>query len=254
MFFLLVIPFTLFGWILLLPVKVSLDYFRINQDDNLKIQVEALFGLIHYRLEISYVEIRRRFLFPVLRLQAEFFGAKGKKKDEEVKEEFGVHTFNLREIIKKIKFLLKITNQFEALMEMMKTFRKEDRHNKEVRMENVVVYRVLGMLGMGLRGDCRKLVWHTYFGFPDAAVTGIATGLIWAGKSIFLDLLSLVCNMKTDPQISVTPHFEKPGLEMRFESIFSIRIGNIMIAGLKIFLSEYKRRVKSRWPTIQLRH
>lgn len=237
-----------------LPVKVSVDYFRVNQDDNMKIKVEALFGLIRYRLEFSSIKIRNWLLGPVLEVQAEFFGAKGKAGDEEIKEEFGLQALDLKTLIDKFKFLLKITDQFDAMVEMMKSFRREGRHDEEIRMENVVIFRVMGMLFMGLKGQCDKLIWHTRYGFSDAALTAITNGLIWAGKSTALSALSLICTFKTEPQITVEPDFESVGLDMQFESIFSVRIGNIMSTGLKILLQEYKRRARHRWPIIQLRH
>ncbi len=227
-----------------MPVKVSVNYYRLNKDDNLKIQAKALFGLINYRLEISYIKIRHKLMIPFLELHAQFFGAKGKKGEDEVVEEFGLRSFDIQKVIEKLKFLLKIADQYEALFEMIESYRKEDQHSGELSMENAVIYRVMGMLFMGIRGDCKKFVWNTKFGLPDAAVTAITSGAIWTGKSVFLDILSIFCNMKTVPQISVEPSFTMVGIDTKFESIFSIRIGNIMITGFKILLQGYKRRAK----------
>lgn len=240
--------------IALLPVKISVDYYRLNKDDNLKIQVEGLFGLLYYRLEFSYIKIRRWILGPILELEAEFLGVKGKKEPEKIKEEFGLHSIDLRKIYEKVRFLLKVTDMYEALMEMMETYKEEERSDDEIRMENVLIYRVMGMLYMGLKGDCHKLIFHTHYGFSDAAITGVANGVIWAIKGIFLDIISAICTMKTQPEISVTPHFEATGVDIQFESIFRVRIGNLMYTGLKIIWQGYKRRAFKRWPIIQLKH
>lgn len=237
-----------------LPVKVAVDYYRLNQDDNMKIQVEALFGLINYRLEFSSMKVRNWLLGPILEVEAEFYGVKGKKQDEEIKEEFGLHAIRVKNLIEKAKFLFKITDQFEGMIEMAKTFRREDRDSAEITIQNVVIYRVMGMLVMGLKGDCNKFVWHTHYGFSDAAVTAVVNGVIWGSVGLLLSALSLVCNIKTEPKISVQPDFGAVGVDIRFESIFSVRIGNIMITGFRILLKEYRRRVKNRWPIIQLRH
>ena len=250
---LLIIIILIGCWIALTPIKIQIDYKRLKEDDRLKVQVETFFGLIHYRMEISYLDIRRQFLFPIMELRSEFFGAKGKKEEDHVIEEFGLHALDLKELFEKVRFLIKITDKFEAMVEMMKSFKREDEHNQEVRMENVVIYRIMGMLFFGLKGNCQKLVWHTHFGFSDAAVTGLANGMVWTGKSAVLDIISIVSNMKTDPEISVSPDFNNQILEMVFESIFSIRIGNIMIAGFKIMLRELKRRLNDRWPITQLK-
>lgn len=240
--------------ILMLPVKVSVDYHRLNKDDNLKIQVQAFFGLLYYKLEFSYIKIRRWILGPILELEAEFLGVKGKKKPEKIKEEFGLHAVDLRKIYEKVRFLLKVTDLYETLLEMMETYKEEDRSDDEIRMENVLIYRVMGMLYMGLKGDCLKLIFHTHYGFSDAAITGVANGVIWAVKGIFLDILSAISNMKTQPEVSVTPHFEATGVDIQFESIFSVRIGNLMYTGLKILWQGYKRRAFKRWPITQLKH
>lgn len=258
MWFLLLIPVALILLALIilpfLPVKVAVEYFRKDQDDHMKIKVEAFFGLIQYRLEFSSIKIHNWLLGPVLEVEAGFYGAKGRAGDDEIKEEFGIKALDFRTLIEKLRFLLKITDQFEAMVEMMKSFRREGEHSEEIRMENAVILRVMGMLFMGLKGQCDKLIWHTRYGFADAAVTAIANGLIWGGKYTALSLLSIFCSIKTSPQISVEPDFERVGMDIRFESIFSIRIGNIMTTGLRILLKEYKRRAKHRWPIIQLRH
>lgn len=258
MLWLLLIPAILILLVLIiipfLPVKIAVDYYRLNQDDNLKIKVEALFGLITYRLELSSIKIRNWLLGPVLEVHAELFGAKGKKRDDEIIQEFGLHAVDIKTLIAKVKFFFKIINQFEGMTEMMKSFKGEDQHASEIRMENVVIYRIMGMLFLGIRGNCEKLVWRTHYGFSDAAVTALANGIIWGGKYLVLTALSIVCNIKTQPDLKVQPEFGAVGVDVQFESIFSVRIGNIMITGLKILLKEYKRRAKNRWPIIHLKH
>lgn len=236
-----------------LPVKIAVTYCRKNKDDKFQIEVEALFGLINYCMEISYVKLRRKLLTPILDLRASFLGAKGKKDKDEVKEQFGLHSLDLETLIEKLKFLIHITDQYEALIEMMKTFRREEKHDQEIRMENVVIYRVMAMLVMGLQGECKKLIWHTRYGTPDAAVTAVLNGLVWTVKSAAISALSHYCTFKTRPEVSVTPDFDTVGVDIQFESIFSVRIGNIMSNGFRILLREYKRRAKHRWPIIQLK-
>lgn len=246
----LVIMFIIF---LLLPVKVYINYSRLNQDDCLRIQARALFGLINYQMEISYIKIRRWLLFPFMELHANLFGAKGSKPVEEIDTEIGPQSIDLKTLLKKLKFLIKITDQFEALMEMIEGYRNEEKHSDELSLQNAVIYRILGMLVMSIRGNCEKFYWVTHFGFSDPALTGLTSGLIWAGKSVFLEILSLLCNMKTEAQIMVYPSFRAAGVDTKFESIFSVRIGNIMNTGLKILLEGYKRRKKNRWSIIQLK-
>ncbi|MCK4257560.1 MAG: DUF2953 domain-containing protein [Halanaerobiales bacterium] len=239
--------------ILLLPVKVYFNYYRYNWDDKLEIKVDAFFGLLFYRFEISAIKIRNWILGPIMEIEAEVSGAKGKKK-EEVINEYGVHSINLKDLLKKLKFFLKITDQFDAMTEMLKSFRKEDQDQNELWLSNATIYRVVVMLIMSIKGECRKLIWYTHFGFSDASITGMSNGLIWAGKLFFVEILSIFSDIKTTPDLKVIPHYETAGVDIQFESIFSVRIGKLMITGLRILVKEYKRRAKNRWPIIQLKH
>lgn len=83
------------------------------------------------------------------------------------------------------------------------------------------------------RTRVKKLEWCSEFGLADAACTGVAAGLAWSLKSAVLTAVSAYTHLETVPRIRVRPNFQKAFLHTLFDCIFEIRIGHIMIAGLK---------------------
>jgi hypothetical protein len=76
---------------------------------------------------------------------------------------------------------------------------------------------------------CRSLVWETELGFQDYALTGMSTGMLWAGKGVALGILSRF--LKIDPQgmrVQVSPHFGISRLETRLDCILVTRLGHII--------------------------
>ncbi|MBM7854679.1 hypothetical protein JOC37_001057 [Desulfohalotomaculum tongense] len=86
---------------------------------------------------------------------------------------------------------------------------------------------------------CRYLKWYTKFGMGDAAVTGVTTGLAWAGKTVLLSRLFKIINPPPrHPQLEIHPNFNNNELIMDIDCIFEVRIGYIMVTGTKILLAK----------------
>lgn len=76
---------------------------------------------------------------------------------------------------------------------------------------------------------CRRLVWETDLGFQDYALTGVATGMLWAAKGVALGGLSRFFKIAPEGvRINVTPHFGSPYLETRLDCILMTRLGYII--------------------------
>ena len=65
------------------------------------------------------------------------------------------------------------------------------------------------------------------FGMPDAAETGIATGLIWAAIGTIYPALDTAIEIK-DPVINVNPKFNCEYLNVKYSGIYTIRVFNII--------------------------
>ncbi|GIN86879.1 hypothetical protein J6TS2_32650 [Heyndrickxia sporothermodurans] len=95
-----------------------------------------------------------------------------------------------------------------------------------------------------------KFEWHSNVGVKDAATTGKLIGVVWSVKALIIGLLSKYMNLLEFPDYTVTPSFQIPKSETVLKCMFKIRIGNAILAGLKIF--KFWRGGKGSFKTKQL--
>jgi hypothetical protein len=79
-----------------------------------------------------------------------------------------------------------------------------------------------------------KLEWHTNFGIGDAASTGVFVGAGWSIKGSILGIVSQYMSLKTKPNITITPFFQHTFSHTKLTCMISFRIGNAILAGLRI--------------------
>lgn len=83
---------------------------------------------------------------------------------------------------------------------------------------------------------CQSLNWHFEIGFKDPVQTALTVGSLWAIFGSFVARLYRQVSMDTDrPYVQIIPQFQKPGFSCEIHCIFSLRMGHIIIAGLKLF-------------------
>ncbi len=75
---------------------------------------------------------------------------------------------------------------------------------------------------------CPSFVLKVHFGLGDAALTGIATGVIWAFIYNGFSILSRIVVVK-EREINVWPDFNEKRSDICFDSIFAMRIAHIII-------------------------
>lgn len=80
----------------------------------------------------------------------------------------------------------------------------------------------------------KKFEWHSLIGIGDAAYTGMATGALWGIKGGIIGLLSHFLKLKEMPHLTVTPHFQAAVIQTQFTCMFQFRIGQAILAGLKL--------------------
>lgn len=81
-----------------------------------------------------------------------------------------------------------------------------------------------------------KVKWQTELGLFDAAQTGISVGILWALKSMVLAYAyRYMAKAPRLPEIKVIPRFNQKVLVITVDCIFDVKIGYIIIAGLKVF-------------------
>lgn len=79
---------------------------------------------------------------------------------------------------------------------------------------------------------CEKFYWRTQFSTSDAAMTGIANGLLWSIKACLLSQFMKNICFAVCPTIQVCPTFRQPEFQTEFQCIFSFKLGNVMNAFL----------------------
>lgn len=249
LFFFLLIVIFLVGYFL--PINTIVKYKRNNGSDDLKMWVEVWPGIVIYRLQIPYLELKGLFAESLFKFKAEIeaIGSPNVKfeRNKSIKD------LDWEEIIEQLKFIKGMTDQFEALERGLDTFKDELHRLNELTLRNPILLRIIGALVLGIEGQCKRLKWRTEFGIENPAATGVATGLLWAVKNNLYSFLSFKADEVVEPEFKVIPNFNQVNeLEVKFESIFSLRLGNIISRGLKIIWTRYKRRFFEKWETIQL--
>ncbi|WP_449537253.1 DUF2953 domain-containing protein [Ferdinandcohnia sp. Marseille-Q9671] len=79
-----------------------------------------------------------------------------------------------------------------------------------------------------------KFEWHSQIGTGDAAQTGIVTGVGWSIKGTIVGVISHYLNLKVHPDYSITPYFQHTVSETKLGCMFHFRIGQAMVAGIRL--------------------
>ncbi len=97
----------------------------------------------------------------------------------------------------------------------------------------------------------QQLYWQTKIGLSDAALTAMATGWVWSIKGLFLAIIyRYIGPPATKPVVVVTPDFSRSAFVFLINSVFTVRAGYFLMAGIKImiiflfyFLGRFLRRL-----------
>lgn len=187
-------------------IKFDVKYSRKKADDLLRVEMTALKGLVRYKAEVPVVDLDRYFLEPILKIEADIEGVV-------------THPIEDKGMLVKIPLVSEI-------LQKLPTYIKD----------GLRYYRTYRSALKGLLKSirCHHLSWSTQIGFDDPANTGIAAGLLWGAKGFFYRVFkSSIGDMTTAPRFNVTPSFTGPCLKLDFHCIFDMRIGHIILAGLK---------------------
>ena len=205
-YFVYIIPVILLILIILMPVSIRLRYSRRSSDDHFMVYYCPFHNITMFKLEIPIVQLRFQGLEPYLKLFGELEGISPKPV---VKSEVKVKTPPWYKLPK----ILNLTPEYIVAGTKLVTINKD------------LLNRVA----------CLKLQWETDFGFKDASITGITAGTLWAAKSLLVKQISRSIKMGHRViKFNVTPNYAKPGLSVDFDCILRVRLGYIIIAGVRV--------------------
>lgn len=175
-------------------------YFNhLNDDDHLKIEFKAWFGLIRYKIELPLIKFDDNSPTVVVKQKT---GTKEEAVNKDTKQ-YGAEDLldslhDMRELLQKVISLHKIVKKF---------------------LSKITI---------------QKLDWHTTFGIGNAAYTGMLTGAFWAIKGSIIGVVSHYMKLKSYPNLSITPQFQFALSQTSISCIFYFRIGHAMLAGIKL--------------------
>ncbi|MHC0037358.1 DUF2953 domain-containing protein [Pseudoneobacillus sp. C159] len=175
-------------------LSILLDYYHGNDNDHLKITFKIWFGLIKYKKEIPVIKIDDNSPTIVL-----------KEKSKQGMKDTQIGKKDIVESIDSTKWLLRHVVNLHTIV---RTFFK--------------------------KVSVKRVEWHTNIGVGDAADTAVLTGAIWAAKGSLIGLISHYFRLLEMPKMTVTPYFNHKISQLSFKCMFQFRIGQAMIAGLKL--------------------
>ncbi|AMV11971.1 UNVERIFIED_ORG: DUF2953 family protein [Anoxybacillus amylolyticus] len=199
-----------------MKVSVTVVFRHVKDDDECKIVVRTLFGLLRYTVRIPLIKLDMDPDAPgVAFLQKK--GVEGTRGKEEKKGKL-----TLKKIADLFRQLKRFLEQVVDLHEIMKQF-----------------YRHVTIT---------KWEWKTRIGTGDAASTGLLVGLGWSLKYMIIGAASRYMNMKTTPAVAIVPAYDRAASETVFLCMIQFRIGHAMVAGLRVVKHWRGRRLPKRNP------
>jgi hypothetical protein len=197
----LIILFILLVTIVLTKLTVILDYYHGNDNDHLKLEFKIWFGIIKYKKEIPMIKIDDNS--PSIVMQEKTKLGKNEKTSNE----------DETQIDKKDIF-----NYFNDA--------------KQLLLHVVKLHHIVR--NFLRKVSVKRVEWHTVIGVGDAAYTAVATGGIWTIKGSIIGVISHYMKLKEMPRMTVTPYFQYKVTQTRFRCMIQFRIGQAMLAGLKL--------------------
>ncbi|MFC0298784.1 DUF2953 domain-containing protein [Geobacillus jurassicus] len=199
-----------------MKVSVTVVFRHMKDDDECKIVVRTLFGLLRYTVRIPLIKLDMDSDAPgVAFLQKK--GVEGTRGKEEKKGKLTVK--KIADLFRELKRFLE---QVVDLHEIMKQF-----------------YRHVTIM---------QWEWKTTIGTGDAASTGLLAGLGWSLKYMIIGAASRYMNMKTTPVVAIVPAYDRAASETAFLCMIQFRIGHAMVAGLRVIKHWRGRRLPKRKP------
>ncbi|WP_031407636.1 DUF2953 domain-containing protein [Geobacillus vulcani] len=185
-----------------MKVSVTIVFRHRQDDDEAKIVVRTLFGLLRYTVRIPLIKVDMDPDAPGVA----FLHKKGMGGTRGKEEKRG--TVTPQKIADLFRQLKRFLEQVVDLHEIMKQF-----------------YRHVTIT---------KWEWKTRIGTGDAASTGLLVGLGWSLKYMIIGAASRCMNMKTTPAVAVMPAYDRTASETMFLCMIHFRIGHAMVAGWRV--------------------
>jgi hypothetical protein len=207
-FFILLVIYTVLYWV---DIKATLDYIRNEQDEWIVIYFYTRDGFLHYRYEIPLVSTENdRIKFKLVKGQSREMRTGTAKKGRLMP----------MDIYRKYISVRTYLTDHKSLFEDIRCYLNK----KDVHVE----------LSIKLKQ-----------GTGDAALTGLACGLLWTAAGIVMTQLSRFIKA-FKKKITITPCFDKSIFEVDAYCIFHVKLVHIIVVLIKIYYTKYLIKFKSK--------
>ncbi|AOY77097.1 DUF2953 domain-containing protein [Clostridium formicaceticum] len=193
--------------LLFLNLRIEIHFIREGENDEINITVSTLKNLLKYRTTIPFVDFLnngRNILTTNVYKKAEVSNTEALEDEKQEKE---LNYNEIKIIVKRGHYYYK---KYWQVLQYIK--------------KRIIIHKVL---------------WKTQVGLEDAADTAIISGLLWGVKANLMTLLK----SKVRPQaihIDVAPYYVCKRFGMIFDCIVTLKIGYIIIAGIKLLSTKIK--------------
>lgn len=203
-------------WIvfLLTNVKIIIEYKKAKENDHIHLELQFLFGLVVFKFDIPVLKLTS--LLEGTPVKAQTASDLPAAEDKEPPVAKGGFFLSPRMVRKVLQFLNRLKLRAHDLQEVARFTLSRFR--------------------------CERFEWYTRVGVGDAAKTGMVTGMFWGVKTTFIGVFTHYISMRATPRINVVPAYHSTEVDTRFLCIFRYRIGNSIIAVVRILFKLIKGR------------
>jgi hypothetical protein len=182
----------------LMPVAVSIDVNRDNENDKITIGLKTLYGLLKLKTEIPFLMLTFENGKPVLKYKVELANRKRSK------------------LLARFTKLMSL-DEGEG---MYKAYR-----NNKYKIISITKY-------LSAKIRIRDLYLKLSIGTGDAAATGLLYGILWIVLGSVMTYTRSCFNIN-EPRITVVPIFGNVQFIVDFSCIISMKLGHIINAGIR---------------------
>lgn len=190
---------------------------RLGDNDDVELNVKALYGIIRYRFKVPIIQ---------------FTGTSVQLKEQVSKTTASANTWSqYYEDIDADK-VMSMIDKFKQVLEMTRNLKGWVR-------QTLMKVRLI------------EWNWTTEIGTGDAMWTAMTTGAVWSVKTSIIGVLSQMVKLKAEPKMIVQPIYQGSAFRTEWSCIAQIRFGYAILAGLQLLvrMRKWKGGVKA-WQNI----
>ncbi|MFC9776011.1 DUF2953 domain-containing protein [Paenibacillus chitinolyticus] len=186
---------------MLSSVQLTLYWNRVGENDEMYVQVRALYGWIKYRFNVPAMQFNNLVDGLTLKINQ----TDQNKMDITKKSKSRIDKAYIKAFYREGKDLLRHTQGLNAwFKQTMSAFR------------------------------CTELKWSTGVGAGDAVQTAILAGTVWTLKSAVVGLLTKYVPLSAVPKLAVNPQYNRTAFQIQFVYVIQAKAGALGLSGCRL--------------------